>query len=47
MSQPELATLAFKALLAEVEREEPLPNGTEYVMQTNLLLRKSTAMSPN
>jgi DNA-binding LacI/PurR family transcriptional regulator len=47
MSQTDLAMLAFKALLAEVGREEPLSNGTEYILQTNLLLRKSTAMSPN
>jgi LacI family transcriptional regulator len=47
MSQTDLALLAFKALLAEVGREEPLSNGTEYALQTNLLLRESTAMSPN
>jgi LacI family transcriptional regulator len=47
MSQTDLAMLAFKALLAEVGREEPLTNGTEFTLQTNLLLRKSTAMSPN
>ena len=47
MSQTELAMLAFKALLAEVGRDEALPNGSEYTLQTNLLLRKSTAMSPN
>ncbi|MFZ0958453.1 MAG: LacI family DNA-binding transcriptional regulator [Candidatus Sulfotelmatobacter sp.] len=45
MSQAELAKLAFNALLAEVEREAPVPNGTEYVLRTNLLLRKSTAMA--
>ena len=45
MSQAELAKLAFKALLAEVEREAPMPNGTEYVMRTNLLLRESTALA--
>jgi LacI family transcriptional regulator len=47
MSQTELAMLAFKALLAEVGQEEPLSNGSEFILQTNLLLRKSTAMSPN
>jgi DNA-binding LacI/PurR family transcriptional regulator len=47
MSQTDLAMLAFKALLAEVGREEPLSNGSEFMLQTNLLLRKSTAMSPN
>ena len=46
MSQAELAMLAFKALLADVERETPLLNGTEYVLRTNLLLRQSTAMAP-
>jgi DNA-binding LacI/PurR family transcriptional regulator len=46
MSQADLATLAFKALLTEVERETFMPNGTEYVLRTNLLLRKSTAMAP-
>lgn len=46
MSQADLATLAFKALLTEVERDTPLPNGTEYLLRTNLLLRKSTAMAP-
>jgi DNA-binding LacI/PurR family transcriptional regulator len=47
MSQAELAMLAFKALLAEVERETPALNGTEYLLRTNLLLRKSTAMAPS
>jgi LacI family transcriptional regulator len=46
MSQAELATLAFKALFTEVERETPLPHGTEYLLRTNLLLRKSTALAP-
>lgn len=46
MSQAELATLAFKALLTEVERETPLLHGTEYLLRTNLLLRKSTALAP-
>ena len=45
MSQAELAMLAFKALLTEVERDAPVPNGTEYVLRTNLLLRKSTALA--
>src|SRR5438132_14323828 len=46
MSQAELARLAFKALLTEVERDTPAPNGTEYVLQTDLILRKSTALVP-
>src|ERR1700694_4377867 len=44
MSQPELARLAFHALLAEVERETPAPNGTDYLLKTNLVLRESTGL---
>jgi hypothetical protein len=44
MSQAELARLAFNALMADVEREAPAPNGTEYVLKTNLVLRESTAL---
>jgi DNA-binding LacI/PurR family transcriptional regulator len=44
MSQSELARLAFNALLAEVERETPAPNGTEYLLQTSLVLRESTSL---
>jgi LacI family transcriptional regulator, galactose operon repressor len=46
MSQSELAQLAFRALLSDVERESPSENGTEYVLQTNLVLRSSTARAP-
>ncbi len=46
MSQAELARIAFHALLTEVQRERPLERGTEYVLQTNLVLRDSTAMAP-
>ena len=46
MSQAELARLAFQALLSDVEREAPAPHGTEYVLQTSLVLRESTAMVP-
>jgi LacI family transcriptional regulator len=46
MSQSALARLAFHALLSDVQRQTPAPNGTEYVLQTNLVLRKSTAMAP-
>jgi DNA-binding LacI/PurR family transcriptional regulator len=46
MSQAELARLAFHALLAEVRRRTPSPQGTEYTLQTNLVLRESTAMAP-
>jgi LacI family transcriptional regulator len=44
MSQSELARLAFHALLSEVERETPSPNGTEYLLKTNLVLRESTSL---
>jgi LacI family transcriptional regulator len=44
MSQSELARLAFNALMAEVEREIPSPNGTEYVLKTSLVLRESTSL---
>ncbi len=44
MSQSELARLAFHALLTEVERETPSPNGTEYLLKTNLVLRESTSL---
>ena len=46
MSQTELARLAFKALLTEVERESPAEHGTEYALDTDLVLRKSTALAP-
>jgi LacI family transcriptional regulator, galactose operon repressor len=46
MSQPELARLAFHALLAEVQRETPAPHGAEYTLKTSLVLRESTAMAP-
>ena len=45
MSQTELAKLAFKALLTDVERETPTPHGSEYVLNTDLVLRKSTALA--
>lgn len=46
MSQSELARLAFKALLAEVNRDSLSANGTEYDLETDLVLRNSTAMAP-
>jgi LacI family transcriptional regulator len=46
MSQTELARLAFKALLTEVNRDSLSANGTEYALETDLVLRKSTAMAP-
>jgi len=45
MSQTELAKTAFKALLKEVETETPAPHGTEYTLDTALVLRKSTALA--
>jgi LacI family transcriptional regulator len=42
MSQSELARLAFEALLKEVKRETPIPEGSEYVLRTHLVLRNST-----
>jgi DNA-binding LacI/PurR family transcriptional regulator len=46
MSQTELARLAFKALLSDVEKENASEHGTEYVLETDLVLRKSTALAP-
>ena len=46
MSQTELARLAFHALLADVQRETEAPNGTEYDLQTSLVLRESTSLAP-
>jgi len=46
MSQPELAKIAFDALMNEVERDEPLRGRTDYQMNTNLVLRQSTALAP-
>ena len=46
MSQSELARLAFEALLNEVKRETPVPEGSEYVLKTRLVLRSSTTFSP-
>lgn len=47
MSQSELARLAFEALLKEVKRETPSPEGTEFVLKTRLVLRSSTSFSPS
>jgi LacI family transcriptional regulator, galactose operon repressor len=46
MSQAELARLAFNALLEELQRAVPSPTGTEYVLQTHLVLRESTRLAP-
>lgn len=45
MSQSVLAKLAFEALLSDVQRDTPAPQGTEYALQTSLVLRESTAMA--
>jgi LacI family transcriptional regulator len=45
MSQAELARLAFHALLSDVQRDKPAPEGTEYVLKTSLVLRESTALA--
>lgn len=47
MSQAELAKLAFNALMNEVRRDSPAPHGSEYILTTNLILRKSTALAPS
>ncbi len=44
MSQSELARIAFHALLEELERETPSKDGTEYLLETSLVLRYSTAV---
>jgi hypothetical protein len=36
--------MAFDALLAEVEREEPLSEGSECVLKTDLITHESTAV---
>lgn len=46
MSQTELAQLAFRALLKEVRGENQSLTGTEYALQTKLVLRDSTALAP-
>jgi len=44
MSQSELARIAFHALLTELERGTPSEHGTEYVLETSLVLRDSTSL---
>jgi LacI family transcriptional regulator len=46
MSQMELAKIAFQALLNEVQRESPSHERSEYELNTNLVLRRSTALAP-
>jgi LacI family transcriptional regulator len=45
MSQKELAQIAFRALLDEIGRESPSTQKSEYELNTNLILRRSTAMA--
>jgi len=45
MSQMELAKVAFEALLKEAQRESPSRERTEYELNTNLVLRRSTALA--
>ncbi|HUO24222.1 MAG TPA: LacI family DNA-binding transcriptional regulator [Candidatus Aquilonibacter sp.] len=47
MSQAELGRLAFHALLTDVERKVPAPQGTDYGLQTHLVLRESTGIALN
>jgi LacI family transcriptional regulator len=47
MSQTEIARLAFNALLTDVQRAAPSPDGSEYILRTSLVLRDSTAIAPN
>jgi LacI family transcriptional regulator len=47
MSQAELAKLAFKALINEVEGSGSPPPDRDYILTTNLVLRSSTAMAPS
>ncbi len=46
MSGTELARIAFKALLEDVQRTTPNVKGTEFVLKTNLVLRETTALNP-
>jgi LacI family transcriptional regulator len=46
MSQMELAKIAFNALLTEVAREADSHERSEYELNTNLVLRRSTALAP-
>ncbi len=46
MSQEEFARIAFEALLHEVQRSTPSQQGVHYKLNTNLILRRSTALAP-
>jgi DNA-binding LacI/PurR family transcriptional regulator len=45
MSQKEIAQIAFRALLAELQREELSEQRVEYELNTQLILRRSTALA--
>jgi len=45
MSQAEQTKLAFGALIADVERDSALARCQEYGLATNLVLRKTTALT--
>jgi LacI family transcriptional regulator len=46
MSQQELARIAFQALVKDSEKPVPSQGRTEYMMNTTLVLRNSTALAP-
>ncbi|MFZ0320421.1 MAG: LacI family DNA-binding transcriptional regulator [Candidatus Sulfotelmatobacter sp.] len=46
MSQHELAKIAFRALMNEVECEPPAQQHHRYELNTSLVLRRSTALAP-
>jgi LacI family transcriptional regulator len=45
MSQRELATIAFEALMIETERKTPAKGRVDYELVTSLVLRRSTALA--
>ncbi len=45
MSQSELAELAFEALIDSIEGRSASGGGSEYVLTTNLILRRTTSMA--
>jgi DNA-binding LacI/PurR family transcriptional regulator len=47
MSQTELASLAFQALLNETDEGSATPGAQEYKLNTNLILRRSTGLAPS
>jgi len=47
MSQHELARIAFRALLNEVESDSPSQQHRNYELITSLVLRRSTALAPD